>query len=309
MSRTVNLLGDPMTKMDALPPRVFEVKLNGTVYTDGAAFTNDTPTDKRDARRQGAGRGGRGADDPGRAGPRGRDHRPDRLDDVHDGSDSGRLMTVTTRARPHIGNYDLQVRAIDGNRRLQVFALQVRTPIRYLANGVAIVNNVFVENEAILRAEITTPIPVTADSLELYLDGVPITVTKTHDAAFRQWVLEGLREGRGPGSHTLQVAIGGHTAGLDQVSYQVSTQFTMRGVAVVSPQVMGTGCGGSVFQYELSAPAGWASPPDCGARLLNQMPQRRIQRLLLGQPRLRGPRHRGGRLPLPDQGDRCHRPP
>lgn len=259
MNRTVNLLGDPMTKMDALPPRIFEVKLNGTVYTDGGAFTDDSPSPTDSVTLVAKVR-----DEAGVAQTTLAEH------DLASGtitpidsttytialSDSGRLMTVTTRARPHIGNYDLQVRAIDGNGRLQVFALQVRTPIRYLANGVAIVNGVFVENEAILRAEITTPIPVTADSLDLYLDGVPITVTKTKtDAAGREWVLEGLREGRGPGSHTLQVAIGGHTAGLDQVSYQVSTQFTMRGVAVVSPQVMGTGCSGSVFQYELSAPA------------------------------------------------------
>ena len=258
MSLTVNLLGDPMTKMDALPPRVFEVKLNGTVYTDGGAFTNDTPTDSvtlvakvRDE--SGVAQTTLAERDlaSGTIAP------IDSTTYTIARSDSGRLMTVTTLARPHIGNYDLQVRAIDGNGRLQVFALQVRTPIRYLANGVAIVNNVFVENEAILRAEITAPIPVTADSLELYLDGVPITVTKKQtDGVGRQWVLEGLREGRGPGSHTLQAAIGGRTAGLDQVSYQVSTQFTMRGVAVVSPQVMGTGCGGSVFQYELSAPAG-----------------------------------------------------
>ncbi|MGH7681809.1 MAG: C25 family cysteine peptidase, partial [Candidatus Eiseniibacteriota bacterium] len=257
MNRTINLLGDPMTRMDALPPRIFEVKLNGTVTTDGGSFTNDTPTDSVTVV-------AKVRDEAGVA----QTTMAER--DLASGviapidsttyttalSDSGRLLTLTTKARPHIGNYDLQVRAIDGNGRLQVFALQIRTPIRYLANGVVIVNNVFVENEAVLRAEITTPIPVTADSLELYLDGVPITVTKTQtDAAGRQWVLEGLREGRGPGSHTLQTAIGGRTAGFDQVSYQVSAQFTMRGVAVVSPQVMGTGCGGSVFQYELSAPA------------------------------------------------------
>ena len=29
----------------------------------------------------------------------------------------------------------------------------------------------------------------------------------------------------------------------------------MRGVAVVSPKVQGTGCGGSIFQYELSSSA------------------------------------------------------
>ncbi|HKW51087.1 MAG TPA: FlgD immunoglobulin-like domain containing protein, partial [Candidatus Eisenbacteria bacterium] len=132
----------------------------------------------------------------------------------------------------------------------------VRTPVIYKANGIVIVNSVFVENEAVLRAEVTTPIPVTADSLALYLDGVPITVTKTQtDVVGRQWTLQGLPEGRGPGVHVLQIAVGGRTAGFDQASYQVSTEFTMRGVAVVSPQIQGAGCGGSIFQYELSGPA------------------------------------------------------
>src|SRR5207245_2828639 len=99
--------------------------------------------------------------------------------------------TLTGRARPHVGNYDFQVRAIDGNGRLQIFTMQVRTPVRYLANGTVIVNGVFVENEAVLRAEVTTPIPVTADSLALYLDGAPIAVTKTQtDAVGRRWVLQ-----------------------------------------------------------------------------------------------------------------------
>jgi hypothetical protein len=67
-------------------------------------------------------------------------------------------------------------------------------------------------------------------------------------------VLEGL-PGPGPGTHTLQVAVGGRTAGFDPVTFQVSEEFQMRGVAVVSPRIQGSGCGGSVFQYELSAPA------------------------------------------------------
>jgi hypothetical protein len=257
MSWTVNLLGDPMLRMDALPPRVFEVKLGGVTYADGASFTSDSPTDSVTIV-------AKVRDEAGvlQTALAERDLASGVVTPIDSTlytiavSDTGRLMTLTGRARPRIGNYDLQVRAVDGNGRLQIFALQVRTPVRYLANGVAILNGVFVENEAILRAEVTTPIPVTADSLELYLDGVPITVTKTQtDAAGRQWVLEGLPEGRGAGTHTLQLAVGGRTAGLDQVSYQVSTQFTMRGVAVVSPQVQGAGCGGSIFQYELSGPA------------------------------------------------------
>jgi peptidase C25-like protein/flagellar hook capping protein FlgD len=254
MNRTINLLGDPMLRMDALPPRVYEVKLNGTAYADGANFTSDSPTDSVTLV-------AKARDETGikTATLSERDLASGTVTPIDSTTysltfaDSGRVATLTTKARPRVGNYDLQVRAIDGNDRLQMFTLQVRTPIRYLANGIVIVNGVFVENSAVLRAEVTTPIPVTADSLELYLDGVPITITK--NGAGRQWVLEGLPEGRGPGAHVLQVAIGGRTAGLDQATYQVSAEFTMRGVAVVSPKMQGTGCGGSIFQYELSAPA------------------------------------------------------
>jgi hypothetical protein len=257
MNRTINLLGDPMLQMDALPPRVFEVKLDGTTYADGGNFTSDSPTDSVTLV-------AKTRDEAGvkKVSLSERDVASGTITPIDSTlysttfADSGRLVTLTTRARPRVGNYDLQVRAIDGNDRLQIFTLQVRTPVSYLANGIVIVNGVFVENAAVLRAEVTTPIPVTADSLALYLDGIPITITKTQtDAAGRQWVLESLAEGRGPGAHVLQIAVGGRTAGFDQVSYQVSAEFTMRGVAVVSPRIQGAGCSGSIFQYELSSPA------------------------------------------------------
>jgi peptidase C25-like protein/flagellar hook capping protein FlgD len=257
MNRTINLLGDPMLRMDALPPRVFEVKLGGTVVADGASFTSDSPTDSVTLV-------AKTRDEAGvkKVTLAERDVASGNVTPVDTtlyttaSADTGRLVTLTTRVRPRVGNYDLQVRGIDGNDRLQIFSLQVRTPVRYLANGVVIVNGVFVENSAVLRAEVTTPIPVTADSLALYLDGTPISITKTKtDGVGRQWVLESLAEGRGSGTHVLQIAVGGRTAGFDQVSYQVSAEFTMRGVAVVSPHVQGAGCGGSIFQYELSGPA------------------------------------------------------
>ena len=257
MNRTISLLGDPMLRMDALPPRVFEVKLDGATFANDSTFTSNSPTDSVTLV-------AKTRDEAGvkKVSLAERDVASGTITPIDSTSystayaDSGRRVTVTTRARPRVGNYDLQVRAIDGNDRLQIFSLRVRTPVIYKANGIVIVSGVFVENEAVLRAEVTTPIPVTADSLSLYLDGVPITVTKTQtDVVGRQWTLQGLPEGRGPGAHVLQIAVGGRTAGFDQASYQVSAEFTMRGVAVVSPKVQGAGCGGSIFQYELSAPA------------------------------------------------------
>jgi len=163
---------------------------------------------------------------------------------------------VTAQVRPHVGNYDLQVRGTDVNGRVQSFSLQVRTPIHYFANSVEIVNNVFVESGAMLRAEVTAPIPITADSLQLLLDGIPISSTKAAmDATGRRWSLESLGGNRSTGSHTIQVALSGRTAGLDQRTFQITSDFTLRGVAVVSQRVQGTGCGGQVFQYELSSSA------------------------------------------------------
>jgi len=257
MNRTISLLGDPMLRMDAIPPRVFEVKLGGTVFADGDSLTSDSPTDS--VTLVAKTRDEAGVKEVSLAE---RDVASGNVSPVDPtlyataSADSGRLVTLTTRARPRVGNYDIQVRAIDGNDRFQIFAVRVRTLVTYKANGTPIVNGVFVENEAVLRAEVTTPIPVTADSLALYLDGAPIAITKTQtDAVGRRWVLQGLPEGRGPGVHVLQIAVGDRTAGFDQASYQVSAEFTMRGVAVVSPKVQGAGCGGSIFQYELSAPA------------------------------------------------------
>jgi hypothetical protein len=253
MNWTINLLGDPMLRMDALPPRVYDVRLNGVTVTDGAPLTSDSPTDSipliARVREETAIRTVSLAERDvvtGNVTP---------IDSTRYSvafTDSGRIATLTGAVRPRNENFDVQVRATDANGRLQIFSLQVRVGIRYLADGVDIVDGVFVSNGALLRAEVMTPVPVEADSLELLLDGVPIVVSKSGSG--RQWILEGL-PGPGPGTHTLQVAVGGRTTGFAQVTFQVSAEFTMRGVAVVSPRIQGAGCGGSVFQYELSAPA------------------------------------------------------
>jgi hypothetical protein len=253
MNWTVNMLGDPMLRMDALPPRVYDVRLNGVVVADNAPLFSSSATDSvplvARVREETAIRSVSLAERDlvsGTVTP---------IDSTRYSvafTDSGRIATLTGRVLPRNENFDVQVRATDANGRLQIFTLQSRVAIRYLADGVDIVDGVFVSNAAVLRAEVTTPVPVTADSLQLLVDGVPVVATKSGSG--RVWALEAL-PGPGPGTHTLQVAIGGRTAGFDQVSFQVSAEFTMRGVAVVSPRIQGSGCGGSVFQYELSAPA------------------------------------------------------
>jgi hypothetical protein len=253
MNWTVNMLGDPMLRMDALPPRVYDVRLNGVVTADNAPLVSNSPTDSvalvASVREETAVRTISLAE---------RDLATGNITPYDSTgysvafTDSGRIATLTGKVRPRNENFDVQVRATDANGRLQIFTLQVRVGIRYLADGVEIVDGVFVSSGARLRAEVTTPIPVTGDSLQLFLDGVPINVAKSGGG--RNWVLEGL-PGTGPGTHTLQVAVGGRMAGFDQATFQVSAEFQMRGVAVVSPRIQGAGCGGSVFQYELSAPA------------------------------------------------------
>ena len=253
MNRTVNLLADPMLRMDALPPRIFDVRVDGTSIPDGGLLATDSPTDSAvvvaSMRDEVAIVGVSLSEQDLLGGP------VVPVDSTLYAvavSDSGRQVTLTTRVRPRVGNYDLQIRATDLNGRVQLFTMQVRTPVHYFANGTEIVDGVFVPSGARVRADVITPIPVTADSLELFLDGVSIAVSKT--GAGRQWSLEAL-PGFGPGTHTLQLAVGGRTAGMQLVTFQVSAEFTMRGVAVVSPKVQGTGCGGSIFQYELSSSA------------------------------------------------------
>jgi hypothetical protein len=170
--------------------------------------------------------------------------------------DTGRADTLTARVRPRASNYDLLVRAFDVNARERDFALQVRTVVRYTANGKDILDGEFVDGSAVLRAEVTTPVPVVADSLELLVDGSPIVITKSRtDAAGRHWTLQSLPEERGPGSHELRIAIGGRSAEFGSVTYRVDTSFRIVHVAVVSSRIPMTGCDGTVFQYELTAPA------------------------------------------------------
>ena len=253
MNWTISLVGDPMLRMDALPPRVYDVRLNGALVSDNAPLFSSSATDsiplvawvREETSVKSVSLAERNLVS-GNITP---------IDSTRysvEYTDSGRVATLRGKVLPRNENFDVQVRALDTNGRLQIFTLQVRVGLRYLADGVDIVDGVFVSNGAMLRAEVTTPVPVTADSLQLLLDGVPIVATKTGGG--RQWVLEGL-PGPGPGTHTLQVAIGGRTEGFDQVSFQVSAEFVMRGVAVVSPRIQGAGCGGSVFQYELSSTA------------------------------------------------------
>ncbi|HET9952807.1 MAG TPA: C25 family cysteine peptidase [Candidatus Eisenbacteria bacterium] len=257
MTRTVLLLGDPMIQMDALPPRLFEVTLGGTIVPAGAPVTTDSPTDSLSiqvkARDEVAVTRLLMAErEVGAASPT-------LLDSTQFTvvfSDTSRQATLTGKIRPHVGNYDILALATDYNGRVQEFPLAVRTPIRYFANGVEIVNGVFVESSAMLRAEITSPIPLTADSLTLLVDGIVVGAQPTAlDGTGRLWRLESLGGDRGPTTHTVQVAVGGRTAGLANATFQISSQFTLRGVAVVDPRVQGAGCDGSIFQYELSAPA------------------------------------------------------
>ena len=191
MNWTVNMLGDPMLRMDALPPRVYEVRLNGVVVPDNGALVSSSPTDSvaliARVREETSVRTVSLAERDlvtGNVTPY------DSTGYSVAFTDSGRIAILTGKVRPRNENYDVQVRATDLNGRLQVFTLQVRVGIRYLADGAEIVDGVFVSSGARLRAEVTTPIPVAAESLQLFLDGGPIAASKSGGG--RDWVLEGL---------------------------------------------------------------------------------------------------------------------
>jgi hypothetical protein len=257
MNRTVTLLGDPMIRMDALPPRIFEVAVDGVPFPDNGPFISDSPTATAALVAKVRDEAGlRKTELAERSVATGMITSLDTTLYSVAVSDTGRAHTLTANIRPRVGNYDLLVRSTDTNGREQTFALQVRDSVRYLANGFVIVNGTFVESNAILRAEVMTPIPVTADSLTLLLDGVPLTnVTETAmDATGRRWALVTLAEDRGPGIHTLDVEINGRTGVFRQATFNVETGLALRRVVVVSPRLMGSGCDGSVFQFELSTP-------------------------------------------------------
>ncbi|HEX7078965.1 MAG TPA: C25 family cysteine peptidase [Candidatus Eisenbacteria bacterium] len=257
MNQTSAILGDPMVHMDALAPRIFQVTLDGAAFPDNDPLTVDSPTDSLvivASMRDEVGIASASVAE--------RDLASGTITPLDSTlfavtfSDSSRVASLTGKVRPHLGNYDLQVRASDVNGRLRVFTMQVRTPIKFYANGTEILNNVFVESNALLRADVVSPIPLTADSLELWLDGVPISSSKTAtDGTGRKWTLESLSGNRSEGPHTIQVAFNGRTAGFDQRTFQITSRFTLRGVAVVDTRMVASGCGGSVFQYELSAAA------------------------------------------------------
>ncbi|HEY3156378.1 MAG TPA: FlgD immunoglobulin-like domain containing protein, partial [Candidatus Eisenbacteria bacterium] len=249
--------GDPMIRMDALPPRIFEVTVDGVPFPDNGPFTSDSPTATAALVAKVRDEAGlRKTDLAERSVATGMITPLDSTLYSVAVSDTGRAHTLTASIRPRVGNYDLLVRSTDTNGREQTFALQVRDSVRYLANGVVIVNGTFVESNAVLRAEVMTPIPVTADSLTLLLDGVPLTnVTETAlDATGRRWALVTLAEDRGPGVHRLDVEVNGRTGVFRQATFNVETSLALRRVVVVSPRLMGSGCDGSVFQFELSTP-------------------------------------------------------
>jgi hypothetical protein len=257
MNRTVHMLGDPMLHMDALPPRVFAVTVDGAVVQDGAALATDSATDSlalvASVRDETALRSTELAE---RRLPSGTIVAFDPASYAVAVADTGRANTLTARVRPRASNYDLLVRSTDTNGREGLFALAVRTTVRYTANGRDILAGEFVDPSAVLRAEVTTPVPVAADSLELWLDGVPIVATKTAtDATNRRWTLQGMPENRGPGTHELRIAIGGRMEEFDAATFQVDTAFRLIHAVVVSPTFQTTGCDGHIFQYELTAPA------------------------------------------------------
>jgi hypothetical protein len=259
MNLTVVLFGDPMTRMDALPPRVFEVSVDGvTPFPENGPLIDDTPGDSVTIV-------ARVRDEAGlirtdlveRAVGSGSITPVDSTLYSVAVSDTGRAHTLTARYPVRVDNYDLLVRSTDTNGRERTFALEVRSSAVYLANGAPIVNGGFVESNAILRAEVTAPIPVTADSLTLFLDGVPIAgVTETQmDGTGRRWALVAPSLDLVQATHTLDVEISGRGSVFPRATFKVETSLTLRRVAVVSPRLMGTGCDGSVFQFELSTPA------------------------------------------------------
>ncbi|MBI4364405.1 MAG: hypothetical protein HY568_03160, partial [Candidatus Latescibacteria bacterium] len=118
MNRTINLLGDPMIHLDALPPRIFEVTTDGNIFAENGFLTTDSPTDSMTLVAKVRDEAGLQKTDLA--------ERPvssgiitplDPASFTVAVSDTGRAHTLTAKVRPRIGNYDLLVRSADRNDR------------------------------------------------------------------------------------------------------------------------------------------------------------------------------------------------
>jgi hypothetical protein len=200
------LFGDPLLEMDARPPH-FEVTVDGAPVEDGGALL--------------------GRDDGSPVAIVARVHDEVRIDRaslavlesgepldttlyavVRDDSlsDDGRSWKIALAHTVRFGEYSIEFRATDGAGRTGSFTLRVSVDVALTFDGSSIRDGDFVSREPLVRAEITTPVPVGAEEIRIDLDGAATAPDTLRALSALRW-LAALRPSLASGDHELLVAV------------------------------------------------------------------------------------------------------
>jgi hypothetical protein len=205
MVRTYQVFSDPALRVD-IQTSAFQVEVDGTPWQDGNPLTADSFTDSLSVQAV-------VSDDVDVSSIR-----------VFEGSTelpSGRIVVtpplpteqgsqfyqVAFKNPLRLGTYDLVLEAIDWAGRASSFALPVRFETRFKADDVVLdpAGNNVVDPSAVIRIEVTSPVPLTPSSFQLVVDGVETVGTIT-EANPTQWVIEVGGSWAG-GDHTVELQV------------------------------------------------------------------------------------------------------
>ncbi len=210
MSQTYTLIGDPGLVLDAAPPRL-SILINGEPVESGRPLT--LPPDSSSILvvthiRDEVWARSLAIDDAYGPVP------SDRINVVYD-ADGDRGFTASYRTTVLPRDYDLLLRAEDGNGRVTTAAFPVRVGVEFqtmrpLRDWAAISSGARVLREDSLRAVVSLPRPVGGDSLQFLVDGLPARfhTTRTPGAEeARGWTLTVREDVSSSESRTIAVRI------------------------------------------------------------------------------------------------------
>ncbi len=210
MSQTYTLIGDPGLVMDAAPPRL-AILINGQPAESGLPLS--LPPDSSSILvvthiRDEVWARSFAIEDANGPVP------SDRITVVAD-ADGDRGFTASYRTTVLPRDYDLLLRAEDGNGRVSTAVFPVRVGLEFQVrrperDWAAILSGDRILREDSLRAVVSLPRPVGGDSLQFLVDGLPVSVRATRTPgteAARGWTLTVLEDISSSESRTIAVRI------------------------------------------------------------------------------------------------------
>ena len=210
--RRYELFGDPFLAVDARPPH-FEVTVDGEPAEDGGSLLgNPDGTAVRivarlhdevlvDSASVKISEGGSEIDRSL--------YTVERDDSI---AADGRAWRVTYEPEIRFGEYDVTFSAVDGAGREGTFTLKVFVDVSVTFDGLLISDGDYVSREPLLRAEITTPVPVSEDEIVVEIDGAPLEIDTLRQIDQFRW-LASSRPLLADGEHELRIAV----QGLDKI--------------------------------------------------------------------------------------------